>query len=57
MKLVLMHGRTDPDEAMQGWGFHGPTLLGVDFVHSVYGNLTVGFKSAMETEAVRRLTG
>ncbi len=57
MKRVLLHGRTDPDEAMQGWSFHGPTLFGVDFVHSVYSTLTVGFKSAAETEAARRLTG
>ncbi len=57
MKLILMHGRTDPDREMQDWGFHGPTLTDVTYVHSVYGNLTVGFKSKSVTENAGKRTG
>ena len=57
MKLVLMHGRYDPEEAMDDWGFHGPTLFGVKYVHSVYGNLTVGFKTNAEAEKAQQQTG
>lgn len=57
MKLVLLHGRDYPDQDMDNWGYNGPHLEGVKYVHSVYGNLTIGFKSLKEAQTAHELTG
>jgi hypothetical protein len=34
--LHLLHGRTDPDENMTGWGFTGPILGPFEAIHVTY---------------------
>lgn len=57
MKLKLLHGRTTPDEELDDWGFDGPTLEGVSYVHSAYTMFTVGFQTVELAEKAQELTG
>lgn len=57
MKLYLFHGRATPDEELDDWGFDGPVLQGVDYVHSTYGTLTVGFKEQHHADFAHHTTG
>jgi hypothetical protein len=57
MKMLLIHGRDDPDEDMQDWGYRGQTLEGVAYIHWTYGNLTVGFVSDEAARAAHGHTG
>ena len=57
MKFLLIHGRDDPEQEMNGWGYSGPNLAGVKYLHSVYGNLTIGFESVREARIAHALTG
>jgi hypothetical protein len=34
--LKLMHGRDNPDQDMNGWGFNGPVLGPFEAVHFTY---------------------
>lgn len=34
--LHLLHGRTDPDQRMPGWGFTGPVLGPFEAIHVTY---------------------
>ena len=34
--LRLLHGRNSPDEEMSDWGFQGPVLGPLDYVHVTY---------------------
>jgi hypothetical protein len=34
--LILIHGRSDPDENMDDWGANGPVLGPFDYVHTTY---------------------
>ena len=34
--LHLFHGRDDPEEDMDDWGFDGPTIGPLKFVHTTY---------------------
>ena len=34
--IHLLHGRTDPDVNMQGWGFSGPILGPFEAIHFTY---------------------
>lgn len=36
MKLLLIHGRHDPNETMEGWGFNGNGIEGVEALHVTY---------------------
>jgi hypothetical protein len=41
--LHLYHGRDTRDEEMNGWGFDGPVIGPLDYVHTTYGDtVTVG---------------
>jgi hypothetical protein len=45
--LHLFHGRTHPYEDMDDWGFDGPSLGPLNYVHTTYGNhVRVCFTSA-----------
>ena len=35
--LELFHGRDDPEQDMDDWGFQGPAIGPLDFVHVTYG--------------------
>ena len=34
--IRLFHGRTDPDQNMDGWGSDGPVFGPYEFVHTTY---------------------
>jgi len=34
--IRLFHGRTNPDQNMDDWGFDGPVLGPYKFVHTTY---------------------
>lgn len=36
--LHLFHGRNSPDEDMDDWGFNGPTIGPLNYVHTTYCN-------------------
>lgn len=36
MKLTLIHGRNDPDEQMEDWGFEGPIIEGIEWMAVTY---------------------
>jgi len=57
MKMLLIHGRDDPDEDIEDWGYQGMTLKGVDYIHWTYGNLTIGFVSEDAARAAHDTTG
>lgn len=42
---------------MEDWGYNGPDLENMKYVHSVYGNLTIGFKTKKDADAAHHLTG
>ncbi len=56
MKFLLLHGRDAPEQDMD-WGYNGPELEQVKYVHNVYGNLTIGFKTQKAADAAHALTG
>jgi len=42
--LHLFHGRNSPDQDMDDWGFDGPTIGPLDYVHTTYGdNIKIRF--------------
>lgn len=58
MMLYLGHGREDPNAQMDGWGFDGPALTGVDSFEQMYGDTyTVGFSTVEAKNEAQRLTG
>ena len=58
MKLLLLHGRTDPDQDMDGLvGFPGAVLDGVTFTHWTYGTTVVHFMDKAATDRALSLTG
>ncbi|WP_058532899.1 hypothetical protein [Legionella saoudiensis] len=57
MKLRLYHGRTSPEQKMNGWGFEGPILTGVEGIIWTYGIPRVFFVSSHDYEKAKELTG
>jgi hypothetical protein len=57
MKMILLHGRTDPGQTMDDWGFTGPVLNNVAYAHWTYGDLTVGFLTDGDAALARQQTG
>jgi hypothetical protein len=58
MLLRLIHGRSHPDEHLDGWGFDGPTLRGVAWVTAVYvAEVRVGFVDVEAARAAQAITG
>jgi hypothetical protein len=57
MTLRFIHGSDTPDEAIRGWGYDGPSVEGVAYVHAAYGNLSIGFDSVEAAQAAHALTG
>ncbi|MBR1173877.1 hypothetical protein JQ617_07920 [Bradyrhizobium sp. KB893862 SZCCT0404] len=57
-ELYLIHGRNNPEQSMDNWGFDGPRLQGVTGLHQTYGNAArVVFADDAAMEAARALTG
>lgn len=58
MDFLMLHGRDTPDKDMDDWGFNGPTLEGVLWVHFTYmQTLTIGFNNAENFNKAQELTG
>ena len=49
--LHLFHGRDDPNKDMDDWGYSGPTLGPLRYVHTTYMS---DVKFAMEREAFKK---
>jgi hypothetical protein len=58
MRLLLIHGRFDPDETMEDWGFNGPDIEGVEALHVTYQQTYVlHFTDAAAATKAHALTG
>lgn len=57
MRLTTMHGRRDPNQDMEDWGFDGPIIDGIIAVHSTYGSKNVFFATNEAAEKAHRVTG
>lgn len=58
MRLLLIHGRFDPDEDMADWGFSGPDLNGVEALHVTYqSTFVLHFEDEVSATKAHALTG
>jgi hypothetical protein len=58
LHLITLHGRYDPDETMQDWGFHGPRIEGVTALHVTYNSTwTLWFKDKASCDRAQAITG
>lgn len=58
MKLILIHGRKTPDEELTDWGFVGPVLKDIKYVHGTYlTHIMVGFNSVQAARKAQKITG
>lgn len=58
MKLLLLHGRGDPEQDLNDWGYGGPTLEGVRALHVTYlSTYALYFDTPEQAEEAQRLTG
>ena len=56
--LGLMHGRHTPDEHLDDWGFNGPIIGPLEFVHTTYAtHVRFQFADEAAERRYRRLTG
>ncbi len=57
-RLLLIHGRHDPDETLDDWGFNGPTLEGVEYLVVTYNShYRLGFVDEASFLRAKELTG
>lgn len=57
-KLLLSHGRLNPDESLNDWGFQGPMLEGVSFLVVTYNiHYRIGFVDTEARSRAQELTG
>lgn len=48
--LSLWHGRHDPDQDMEDWGFDGPVIEGIVAIHTTYlSEIRITFKDLQHT--------
>ncbi len=52
MYLGLLHGRDDPKQKMDGWGFHGPMIGPLQWFHTTYA-CTIRIAFELESDALR----
>lgn len=57
LQLCLFHGRNNPDEHLDDWGFDGPVIPGIAGVSATYGMLRVTFSDQAACKAAKALTG
>jgi len=58
LRLLLIHGRHDPDEQLDGWGFSGPDIDGVEALHVTYQQTFVlHFEDRASAAKAQALTG
>lgn len=57
LRLLLIHGRFDPDEQLEEWGFNGPDIEGIEALHSTYEtHRVVRFKDRAAAQRAHALT-
>ncbi|SEG42494.1 hypothetical protein SAMN02746093_02904 [Legionella quinlivanii DSM 21216] len=57
MKIRLYHGRNNPEQEMDDWGFEGVTLDGVEGIIWTYGVPRVYFVNENALQTAKDLTG
>jgi hypothetical protein len=58
MKLKLLHGRKGKDDDMDKWGFNGPVLERIVYMHATYQtHFKIGFESKKAMLEAQSLTG
>ncbi|KTC69786.1 hypothetical protein Lbir_1926 [Legionella birminghamensis] len=57
MKIRLYHGRNNPEQEMDDWGFEGVTLDGVEGIIWTYGVPRVYFVNENALQIAKGLTG
>ncbi len=58
LDMLLIHGRSYPDEELDDWGFNGPTLTGIEALHVTYqSTFVLHFVDAAAAQAAHALTG
>lgn len=58
MELELTHGREDPNQDMEDWGFDGPVLAQVHSIQQEYkSTTTVRFVTTEAADQAQRITG
>ena len=55
--LELFHGRHDPKEDMEDWGFDGPVLGPFNFIHIIYGCIIKLSTDAVDTPLIDLVDG
>ena len=56
-QILFIHGRHQPDEKPDDWGFDGTTIKGISALHATYGNFVVHFTSMEAAITAQALTG
>lgn len=57
-RMMMIHGRKDPDEEMDDWGFNGPILEGVEYLVVTYNaHYRLGFVDAESCAKAKEVTG
>jgi hypothetical protein len=57
-QMVIFHGRKTPDEDLDDWGFEGPTLDGILWIHFTYmATFNVRFKDLESFNHAKEVTG
>jgi hypothetical protein len=58
VELYLKHGRDDPAQDLDDWGFDGPRLQNCTGIHQTYGTpANIFFQTEQDRDAARALTG
>lgn len=58
MQMLLFHGRKDPDENLDDWGFDAPIIENVAALYVTYqDNFRVQFQTQEDAEIAHKLTG
>lgn len=58
MRLFLYHGRKTVDEEVEDWGYDGPTIEDVNYLHDTYhSNLTIAFRTRAAMHKAIEITG
>lgn len=56
LELELFHGRINPEEKLDDWGFNGPSLVGITDLYCINGTHTIWFASAENFKEAHKLT-
>jgi len=57
LRLTTMHGRLNPEQDMEDWGFNGPIIECIIASHSTYGHMNLFFASIEAAQKAHELTG